>query len=75
MNITLLSNAGLMIEHEDQILLIDLPNDEERPFVRLSDRHWNMICENNENISGFFFTHKHPDHCDMERLNTYLKHW
>lgn len=74
MVITCLCNAGLMVEHNGQILLIDLPNSVSEPFVRLSDEQWNALQKYmlSHSLCGFFFTHDHPDHLDPNRLRNYL---
>lgn len=71
MNITLLCNAGLMLEQDGQVLLIDAPNSECPPYYRLSDREWADICAY-KTIIGLYFTHDHPDHYDRTRADQLL---
>ena len=72
MNITLLCNAGLLLEYKNDFLAVDLPNEEFEPFYALSKEHWNAICERKEHLCGFFFTHDHPDHLDKGRLHGFI---
>ena len=73
MNITLLCNAGLLLEYNGNLLAVDLPNEDWAPFYWLSEEQWNRLCENSHRLCGFFFTHDHPDHLDKSRIFTYLQ--
>lgn len=75
MVIRFLCNAGISIEYNDKMLLIDMPNGVSEPFHVLSDEIWDAICEHRRPYSpvcGFFFTHDHPDHLSKTRLSQYL---
>lgn len=74
MKITLLCNAGLAIETEKDMILVDAPNGSAFPFYAMPTELWNEICQRKESynkLRGFFFTHNHPDHYDRERLLSY----
>ena len=75
MKLTLLCNAGLLIEAEGSALLVDVPNSEIAPFYRLPDEVWQSILQKKppyDRVCGFWFTHDHPDHFDRERMMQYL---
>lgn len=76
MKITLLCNAGIMLETKNSALMIDLPNKEIPPFYELPEREWNKIYQRvapYDKVCGFFFTHDHGDHLDKERLSQYTE--
>ena len=78
MNITLLCNAGLALQAEGSILLVDLPNQEYPPFYTLPEETWRQILERQppyDRVCGFYFTHEHPDHCSRARVEAYLRRW
>ena len=78
MKLTLLCNAGLALEADGQMLLIDLPNEQFEPFYRLPDEAWNQILSREppyDEVVGLYFTHLHPDHCDLKRLQMYRNRW
>lgn len=78
MKLTLLCNAGLALEADGQMLLVDLPNEHFQPFYRLPDETWNRILNREppyDEVVGFYFTHVHPDHCDLRRLQMYRDRW
>lgn len=71
MNITLLCNAGLALECNGRVLLIDLPNHDLPPFYPLPDDTWRRIIEGErpyDNVCGIYFSHDHPDHMHKEKL-------
>lgn len=74
MRITLLCNAGLALETERSMLLVDLPNLSMEPFYALPENEWRRICGKEapyDKVCGFYFTHDHPDHLDAKRLSEY----
>lgn len=78
MRITLLCNAGLALEYENQVLLIDVPNQTAPPYSVLPDEEWNKIMNREkpyDRVCGFFLTHSHSDHCDPEKLAQYQNRW
>lgn len=78
MKLTLLCNAGLALEEKGQMLLVDLPNEQFPPFYRLPDETWSKIVNREppyNEVVGFYFTHVHPDHCDLKRLEVYRNKW
>ena len=78
MKITLLCNAGLALETESSVLLVDAPNRESPPFFQLPDSLWRRILRKEapyDKVCGFWFTHDHPDHFDRDRMMEYLPRW
>lgn len=78
MKLTLLCNAGLALEEHGQVLLVDLPNEKVEPFYRLPDLTWEKILNRKppyDTVVGIYFTHIHPDHCDLNRLQIYRDKW
>ena len=70
MNITLMCNAGLMLEHNGQTLLIDIPNGYCPPFNTISVSAWKEIVTS-KRIVGLYFTHAHPDHYNSEMVEQF----
>lgn len=70
MRITLLCNAGLLLEQDDQILLIDTPNGNCPPFYEIPDSRWGEIVDE-KRIVGLYFTHCHPDHYDPAKVEQF----
>lgn len=71
MNVTLLCNAGLALECDGQVLLIDLPNYDFPPFYPLPEDTWKRIIEGErpyDRVCGIYFSHDHPDHLNKEKL-------
>lgn len=78
MQITLLCNAGLALEHENSVLLVDVLNGNTEPFCTLSNETWQEILNHTgsfENICGLYFTHEHTDHCDRSKVEDYISRW
>lgn len=78
MRIMLLCNAGLAIESENEILLVDALNVTEQPFVGISDESWEHILNRKspfDRVCGLYFTHLHPDHCDVRKVKQYQSKW
>lgn len=74
MNLTVLCNAGLALSHEGHTLLIDLPNCDLHPYYPLPDETWRKILalQSPYNaLCGLFFTHDHPDHCDVKKVQAF----
>lgn len=78
MKVTLLCNAGLALCYEGQTLLVDVPNCVLPPYATLAAGEWEAIINRkppHENICGMYFTHNHPDHCDIEKVRSFQKRW
>ena len=78
MKLTLLCNAGLAIETEDAMLLVDLPNTPLEPFYTLPEEIWQQILNRQppyDKVCGFWFTHLHPDHWNREKVEEYCRRW
>lgn len=74
MKITLMCNAGLMIQVQESSILIDLPNKYCDPYYALTDEIWGKIKSKEypyNTVRGFFFTHNHSDHFDKDRFSGY----
>lgn len=78
MHITLLCNAGLAIECDGSVLLVDLPNCDLPPFAWLAQGEWRRILDQMppyDRVCGIYYSHNHPDHCDTLRLEEYRKRY
>lgn len=78
MKLTLLCNAGLALEQDGELLLVDLPNEELPPFYALPEHTWQAILEKEppyDRVCGLYFTHDHPDHCHREKVSKYLERY
>ena len=78
MRITLLCNAGLALETDGDILLVDTPNEDLPPFSGLPDQTWQQIYDRKppyDKVCGLWFTHDHPDHCHRQRVMDYHSRW
>ena len=78
MEITLLCNAGLAITYEGKTLLVDIPNSMFPPFASMAPAEWQSVVKREGDygsVCGLYFTHDHPDHCDMEKVRDYKKRW
>ena len=78
MKLTILCNAGLALETDGAMLLVDLPNAPLEPYYTLPEETWRQILERRppyDKVCGFWFTHEHPDHCCREKVEEYLTHW
>ena len=75
LKITLLCNAGLMLDNGTDVLLVDVPNRQCPPFYCLPEETWKQILLQEkpyERICGLCFTHNHPDHCFMGAVRKLL---
>ena len=76
--ITLLANAGLLLEYEDSSFLVDgLFDSGELPFQNLPESVWSDLLAGKhpfEQIDYLLFTHDHPDHFSEEMTWQYLRH-
>lgn len=78
MKLTLLCNAGIALETDSAMLLVDLPNQNVPPFYPLPDETWESILNRQppyDKVCGIWITHNHPDHCDLEKLHCYKRRW
>lgn len=76
--LTLLCNAGFAIETDTAMLLLDAPNREVPPFASVPEDIWKKILKREppfHKLCGFWFTHAHPDHCDLDRVAQYRALW
>lgn len=78
MRIMLLCNAGLAIEYQNKILLVDVPNSETAPFAEISEEIWEKILHRDspfDCVCGLYFTHIHSDHYDLKKVREYQTKW
>lgn len=78
MQLTLLCNAGLALVSGGQTLLVDVPAGEAPPFAPLPPEIWQRILERDgdyRRLAGLWFTHTHPDHCDLDALAAFQRRW
>lgn len=78
MEITLLCNAGLAIQCGGETLLVDVPAGTAPPFVPLPAAAWQRILGREgpyAQLAGLWFTHTHPDHCDLTSLAAFCRRW
>lgn len=64
--ITLVANAGILIEHKGVGLLVDgVHHEEGHPFSRVSESDMKLMQQGRDifsNLDYLLFTHEHPDH-------------
>lgn len=78
MNITLLCNAGLALDLDGSILLVDALNRPLRPYYGLPKETRQAILLHQppyDRVCGLYFTHTHEDHCDLETVSEYRSRW
>lgn len=78
LRVNLLCNAGLALEYNGSVLMIDVPNREYGEYYGLPLECWQRILEREppyDGICGFYFTHSHPDHCDLQAVRQYRTRW
>lgn len=77
MRVTLVANAGLLIEYAGTTLLVDgIFENEVHGFSGLTPDVWQQMLSGAqpfESISSLLFTHMHPDHFSPSMTLTYLK--
>ncbi len=74
----LLCNAGIAVEYQNEILLVDVLNASNPPFAGISDVIWQQILKRKapfDKVCGVYFTHIHPDHCDLGKVLQYRNQW
>ena len=75
--VTLLANAGLLLQFGDCTILLDaLQRSEDAPFSPLPRGLWEQILSGTppfNKINALLFTHLHPDHFCGEMTAAYLK--
>ncbi|MEA4964484.1 MAG: hypothetical protein VB055_01510 [Oscillospiraceae bacterium] len=72
LRISVLCNAGVLLEYAGQSLLIDGINQSFRGFYGLPDAEFDAILRGDGcygPLQGVLFTHCHPDHYDAERVS------
>lgn len=76
MRAELLCSCGLLLEHAGSRILIDAPNGAIPPFYRLPEPVMQELLSASgrfSNLCGLFFTHRHLDHCDPQRVEALLR--
>lgn len=76
LHVTLVANAGLLLEYDGATLLLDgIYGREGHPFSNLSDEVWDRMLSAKhpfERIDYLLFTHAHPDHLSPEMTREFL---
>lgn len=78
LHITLLCNAGLVLEYHGSLLMVDVPNREYGGFYGLPPKCRQEILDRRppyDGICGFWFSHSHPDHCDLDAVRQFQAEW
>ena len=78
MQLHLLCNAGFLLKAEEASLLVDAPNRTHPPFYTLPSQVWQEILDRRppyDHVCGLWFSHNHPDHCDLDKARDYLTKW
>lgn len=77
LHVTLVANAGLLLEYNGTTLLLDgIYGKEGHPFSNLSQRVWQQMKEGEtpfDKVDFLLFTHAHPDHFSPELTLEYLR--
>ena len=77
-HVTLIANAGVLLEYRGTTLLLDgIYGAEGHPFSNLSADVWKQLLEGKppfETIDYLLFSHAHPDHCSPRMTEEYLRH-
>lgn len=77
LRVTLIANAGLLLEYEGTTLLLDgIYGREGHPFSNLTAEVWRQMREGTgvfKKVDYLLFTHAHPDHCSPEMTLEYLR--
>ena len=78
LRVTLVCNAGLLLEYHGTTLLLDgIYGTEGHPFSNLTPQVWKQMKAGEspfEKIDYLLFTHAHPDHFSPEMTLEYLQH-
>lgn len=78
LRMTLLCNAGLALEYDGSVLMVDAPNCVYGTYYALPPECWQTILERRppyNGICGFYFTHTHPDHCNLPLVRQFQANW
>ncbi len=77
LRVTLVANAGLLLEYDGTTLLLDaIYGREGHPFSNLTDAVWESLLDGGhpfERIDYLLFTHAHPDHFSPEMTLEFLR--
>lgn len=78
LRVTLVANAGLLLEYHGTTLLLDgIYGTEGHPFSNLSPAVWQQMKAGEppfHKVDVLLFTHNHPDHFSPEMTMEYLRH-
>jgi len=78
LRVTLIANAGLLLEYNGTKMLLDgIYGSEGHPFSNLSPQLWQQMKEGKppfDQVDVLLFTHAHPDHFSPEMTLEYLQH-
>lgn len=77
LRVTLVANAGVLLEYQGTTLLLDgIYGPENHPFSNLTPEVWREMREGKghfKKVDYLLFTHAHPDHFSPEMTLEYLK--
>lgn len=77
LRVTLIANAGLLLQYHGITLLVDgIYGREGHPFSNLSTAVWQQMLDGEkpfESVDYLLFTHTHPDHFSPSMTSTFLK--
>ena len=77
LRVTLVCNAGVLLEYRGTTLLLDgIFGGEEHPFSDLSPEVWQQMLQGEgafSKVDYLLFSHRHPDHFSPERTLQYLQ--
>lgn len=68
----------MALEADNSVLLIDVPNQKSEPFFPLPEHEWQRILFRQppyDKVCGMWFSHRHPDHCDLEKVRMFQQRW
>lgn len=78
LRVTLIANAGLLLQYEGCTLLLDgIFGREGHPFSCLSSDTWQAMLQGNapfESVDYLLFSHAHPDHFSPAMAREFLEH-
>lgn len=75
--ITLIANAGVLVEHNDVGLLVDgIHHEDGHPFSQVSENDIKLMRQGLgifDNLDYLLFTHEHPDHLTPQYVSEFIR--
>lgn len=78
MEIRVVCNAGLAIMAQGQTLLVDAPCCALPPYGAMPEAQWEKLLHGQppyDQLCGLYFSHTHPDHCDLQNVRQLRQKW